>query len=106
MQATEATTMVRHLPVLLLVALLAAGCGAAREPAWGYSGPDEGLKHPSIGEAFEAWQRRAGNVRRVAQEACMLETGYSGTSRIWNANTEAFKACMKVRGWATYSNPL
>jgi hypothetical protein len=104
------TTMLKQLPVLLLVGLLAAGCTHV-EPAWGYSGPDEGLKHPLRGEAFDAWQKSANRVRLDAQDACVRETGYSVTppgslTPIWKPNGEAFMACMKARGWSTYSNPL
>jgi hypothetical protein len=110
MQRSGMTIMLRLLPALLLVGLLAAGC-TQRQPAWGYSGPDEGLKHPLKGEAFEVWQRRAGKVLQDAKDACTRETGYSETppgslTPIWEPNGDAFWACMKARGWSTYSNPL
>jgi hypothetical protein len=99
------TTMVRHLPVLSLVAFLAAGCGtAAREAAWGYS--DERPK--PTWEDFEVWQRKFWKDLQGAKDACIRETGDSGKVNFWTGYSEVFMACMKVRGFARsrHSDPL
>jgi hypothetical protein len=76
----------RHLPVLMLVALLATGCSpSAFEPLW-YR-PDRDLGRPI----------------QVAMDACTRETGDHGTGhKLWGYS-EAFMACMKARGWAAGS---
>ncbi len=47
--------MVRHLPLLSLVALLAGGCGATstKRNSWDYSGPDVRLKSPPLNMSEE-----------------------------------------------------
>jgi hypothetical protein len=100
--------MRRTRAVLLLVAIIVAGCGTATTSPenWAYSGADRSLRSPPpiprdnlsteawqlrIQQSLETWQRQRAEALEVAKNAC------AGA---------VFMACMKAKGWSRVSNPL
>ena len=115
---------VRHLCLMSLATACIAGCGTTSpgKESWAYVGKDPMLRSPPntrVGNASDpawrleaeaamaTWNRLQETAIGSAKEACVRETGESGTPNLWTGYSAPFMACMKARGWlCCFSNPL
>jgi len=110
---------------LALAAAFLAGCGTASSTPtkenWTYFGPDQAIRYPppvsrgdlsvsawmASRQSSEAkwWEKREAIIEE-AKASCARETGQSTTPDYWMGYGNAFKDCMKGRGWIPGRSPL
>jgi hypothetical protein len=125
------------LPIALLASLtVGCGSASTSLDGWDYSGPDATLKSPfpmsaerrrqiledheskqsgilsealqkKLGEDDEAWKRKYAEAVQGARDACIRESGDSGTRSFLTGYNQGFLTCMNAHGWSRsrLSNP-
>ena len=116
-------TIAGNFSVLALAFVCLAGCEttAMSKDHWTYRGLDETLRAPprvprgelssaawmaKLRESEAAWWQEREKAIQLAKDACALETGESRTPGYWMGFGNAFRECMKARGWSAGRSPL
>ena len=109
------------LPVLCFVGCATNSPTPERTEHWTYSGLDETLRVPpriargdlssaarmaQMQQSQAAWLQKREELIEQAKEACARETGESKVPGYWFGFGNAFRDCMKKRGWSVGRSPI